>query len=311
MHFINSPIKDVFYYLSLEHKLPLQPTFPISKLEFYSPQEKATIAGDIGYITIRGNYPTSLEKQLAKLINSKINYEQEPDYQKLKNEFDKVIIATGDPQITKNLKQWQKTDVSVKIIGATIKGNFEVTTVKMWLNQNFAPQGYAYLLPFEEKLASIALATPYDIVDWKELWQKFLNQLNFNFEVKDTFQIDKYEIGKSKTQAFDNTYLVGNAGGFIMPFLGFGQFSAIESSLLAVEAITQNKDYNQLTKRLRRDYQASYKLRKIIGAMSNQHYDKLVKSLNNKLVKQLFLQRKINLTKLIAWLSTPFASRLN
>ncbi|SJZ49777.1 Dehydrogenase (flavoprotein) [Selenihalanaerobacter shriftii] len=306
LHLINLPITDAFYYLSLNQEIPLQPTLPIRKIKFYGPNENATIIGDIGYITIRGNHERSLENQLGKLIKSKIKHNQRPDYQSLKDNFDKVIIATGDARTTKKLDQWQHTDVSVKIIGATIEGKFEPTTVKMWLNHNLAPQGYAYLLPFGHKLASLAIATLHDTVNFKELWNNLLEELNFEFKIKDTFQIDHYEIGRPKTNEFNNTYLIGQAGGFIMPFLGFGQFSSIESGILVKKAITEDKNYDILTKNLKNDYQNSYKLRKIIGGMSNKQYDKLVKSLNNKTVKKMFLQRKINITKLIGWLSSPF-----
>lgn len=304
MHFINLPITDVFYYLSLNHEIPLQPTLPIRKIQFHSANEQATITGDIGYITVRGNHERSLENQLAKLVKSKIKYDQKPDYQQLKKKFDKIIVATGDPQTTKNLNQWQQTDVSVKIIGATIEGEFEPTTVKMWLNNNFAPQGYGYFLPIGNKLASIAIATPHDIVDWETLWDKFLAQLNFDFRIKDTFQIDHYEIGRAKTQQFDNTYIIGHAGGFIMPFLGFGQFTSIESGILVAKALVKNKNYNKLTKNLRKDYKTSYKLRKIMAKMNNSQLDKLVKTLNNNTVKRMFLQRKINVAKILGWLSS-------
>ncbi|GAB6098319.1 NAD(P)/FAD-dependent oxidoreductase [Halanaerocella petrolearia] len=307
MHLINLPITDAFYYLSLNHELPLQPTLPIRKIKFYGPTETATIVGDIGYITARGNHERSLENQLAKLVSCPIKLNTEPDYNTLKESFDKVIIATGDPATVKNLGQWQQTDISVKIIGATIEGKFEPTTVKMWLNHNFAPQGYGYLLPLGHKLASLAIATPHDIVDSDKLWTKFLSQLNFSFRIKDTFQIDKYEIGRTKTQQFNNTYIIGHAGGFIMPFLGFGQLSSIESGLLVTKSIINRIDYNKLTKSLRNDYQTSYKLRKLMASLSNTQYDKLVHKLNNRTIKKIFLQRKINLAKIIGWLSSPLA----
>lgn len=306
MHFINLPITDVFYYLSLNQEIPLQPTLPIRTMKFYSANQEATITGDIGYITVRGNHERSLENQLGKLVKSEIKYDQKPDYQDLKEEFNKVVIATGDPRTTKKLDQWQQTDVSVKIIGATIEGEFEPTTVKMWLNNDFAPQGYCYLLPIGNKLASIAIATPQDTVDWEKLWNKFTGQLKFDFRIKDTFQLNHYEIGQAKTQQFDNTYLIGHAGGFIMPFLGFGQFSSIESGLLAAKAINKDQNYNQLAKNLRKDYNLSLKLRKVMAKMSNFHFDKLVKTLNNKTVQKMFLQRKINLAKILSWLSFPW-----
>jgi flavin-dependent dehydrogenase len=306
MHFINLPITDTFYYLNLNHEIPIQATLPIRKIKFFGPSETATIIGDIGHITVRGNHERSLENQLAKLVKSKIKYNIRPNYHDLKKEFDKIIIATGDPSTTKKLKQWKKTDVSVKIIGATIEGKFEPTTVKMWLNNDFAPQGYGYFLPLGHKLASIAIATPHDIVDWNKLWNTFLAQINFEFRIKDTFQLDHYEIGQTKTQEFDNTYLIGNAGGFIMPFLGFGQFSSIESGLLVAKAINKNQNYNKLTKNLRKDYLQSYKLRQLMAKMSNTQYDKLIKALNNQTIKKMFLQRKINIAKIIAWLSSPF-----
>lgn len=170
----------------------------------------------------------------------------------------------------------------------------------MWLNHNLAPQGYAYLLPFGHKLTSIAIPTPHDIVDWKQLWSNFLDQLDFEFRIKDTFQIDHYEIGQVKTQQFNNTYLIGHAGGSIMPFLGFGQFSSIESGILVSQAIIEGENYNKLTNRLKKDYKVSLKLRKLFAKMSNDQYDKLVRVLNNQTVKKMFLQRKINLAKIIS-----------
>jgi flavin-dependent dehydrogenase len=309
MHIINSPVTDVFYYLNLDCELPLQPTLPIRKIEFFGPTSKATIIGDIGYITIRGNHAYSLENQLAKLVTCDIKYKQTPHYNQLKKNFSKVIIATGDPITTKRLNQWQQTDVSVKIIGATLEGNFSPTTVKMWLNHELAPQGYGYLLPLGHKLASLAIATQHDRVDWEELWNKFLEQLDFEFRIKDTFQINHYEIGRAKTHHFNDTYIIGHAGGFIMPFLGFGQFSSIESGRLAAQAIKENKNYNKLTSSLKQDYKTSLKLRRLMARMSNSQYDKLVQALNYKTAQQLFLQRKVNLLNWLSKLITPLVSR--
>lgn len=149
MHIINLPITDVFYYLSLNRELPLQPTLPIRKIIFYGPTNKATIVGDIGYITIRGNHERSLENQLAKLVDSPINYNNKPDYQKLKREFDEVIIATGDPRTIKRLINGNKQMSQLKLLELQLKVNLIQLQLKCGLTIILPPRVMLICCPLD------------------------------------------------------------------------------------------------------------------------------------------------------------------
>ncbi|MGI6113541.1 MAG: NAD(P)/FAD-dependent oxidoreductase, partial [Mahellales bacterium] len=305
MQILHRPIKDAFEYLAEKYSLYLQPLNPIKRIVFISEERRTEIEGPLGFITVRGRHPQSLEKQLAQNIKSKIIFKSKKSYQDLIREFDIVVVANGDTTYSQLLTNFT-TDVSVNLEGVLVKGKFDPYTVTMWLDNRYSPSGYCYMLPFDEENANISLATPINNAPIDHLWEKFIYSMGMNIKIIDKFKVENYVIGRPDNQRIGNTFLIGNAGGNIMPFLGFGQFGAMLSGIYCGQAISHNMDYNHLTRNLRRSYKNSLTLRAVMEKMDNNHFNALVNILSIPMVKKMMANTRFPVLSPISRMLKPF-----
>ncbi|MGE4282997.1 MAG: NAD(P)/FAD-dependent oxidoreductase [Clostridia bacterium] len=306
MEILDRPVQDIFSLLSMEHGLYLKATNVINKIMINSPKETAEIEAFVGYITIRGRHEYSLEKQIAANLKKSIYFNSQKTIEDLLYDYDKLVLATGDGSYSEKLQNYT-THIRVNLKGATIEGSFDPHTVIAWLNNNFAPQGYAYLIPFNSREANVVIGYPnyehnkkYDI---DKLWTNFLNSFNFRFRVTDQFQITNYQIGISDKCKVGNILFTGNCFGTIMPFLGFGQNAAMLTGIYAGLDICDKGKYEKHLKTLRASYFDSLALRKKLEKMNNDDYDTLVRLLKSPIGKQIFTNKKFNFLKYAAKVS--------
>jgi flavin-dependent dehydrogenase len=178
---LNRPVKDCIAFFAEAHGIYLKPSSNIKKMTIYSENEKAVIEGHLGFLNIRGRESDSFEKQLEKQVKSPIHFHSEHSYEALLHDYTHVILATGDAAYTKKIQDFQE-DLTVTLKGATVEGKFDRFSVFIWLNNDLAPKGYAYLLPFSDTEANIVIALPEypennekDIeILWDKLYIEFL-----------------------------------------------------------------------------------------------------------------------------------------
>jgi flavin-dependent dehydrogenase len=305
MDILTRPIKDSFSYLADQFDLHLQPLHPISKLTMVSEHNQVDFSGHFGFITVRGRHPQALSKQVAKKIKSKIYFNSKKTYDDLLKEYDTILMATGDGRDVRNIQPFN-TDVSVKILGFTLKGEFNPGQVKIFLNNDLSPKGYVYLLPYDEENANIAIATPVNHADMSILKERLLQFIDISSKITDEFKIEDYIIGRPEKSRIGNTYFIGNCGGNIFPFMGFGQFGAMLSGLLAADSIIYNIDFDEQIQFLRKSYGRSLILRRFMEEMDNENFDKMVKVLQGKVGERLFHSNKINPLKAASYLMYPY-----
>ncbi|MBZ4644659.1 MAG: hypothetical protein JG777_148 [Clostridia bacterium] len=300
MEILDRPVQDIFSLLAREYGLYLKAANVINKIIIKSPKETATIQDFIGYITIRGRHEQSLEKQIAANIKKRIIFNSDRTVEDLLKNYDKVVLATGNGSYSEKFNNYT-AHVPVNLKGATIEGDFDPNTVIAWLNNNFAPQGYAYLIPFNQKEANVVIAYPNYEHNKKyyidRLWDNLLNSFNFRFRIIDQFQITDYQLGIAKKCKIDNIFFVGNCFGTTMPFLGFGQTGTILSGIYAGMDICGKSKYEREIKKLRNSYFDSLALRREMEKFNNNDYDRLVKLFNTKLGKKVFINKKVNFLK--------------
>ena len=65
----------------------------------------------------------------------------------LEKDFDWIIIATGDPTISRELGVWS-TDTEAFLKGCIVKGKFDLGVSKIWLNTNLSKHCMVYFAPF-------------------------------------------------------------------------------------------------------------------------------------------------------------------
>lgn len=301
---LERPITDIFQILSDRYDLQLHPISPIHKIEFYSSKETAVIEGNLGFITARRSHENSLERQLLNKIQGKIIYNIVPKYSDLIKEYDYIVIATGDTAYTQEFQPFQ-TDVRADMVLAQIEGEFNPDTVQMWLNNDFAPKGYCYILPMNKTTALAAIGSPLIQSNIKEHWNHFVKNCGRQFTVLETRDVKDYMMGRPASGRIGNVFLIGNAGGFIMPSFGFGQTPVMLSGIKAARAIALGEDYDAFFKEMQRDYLLSLTMRRLWERMENHHFDSLVKALNSSLAKKIFENKRINFLKLASRLLAP------
>ncbi|MDD2497854.1 MAG: NAD(P)/FAD-dependent oxidoreductase [Desulfitobacteriaceae bacterium] len=309
---LNRPIFDSLAYFSEQYGIYLHPTANIKKLVLHSEKNQAVIHGHLGFTNIRGRHEDSFEKQLARQVKSNIIYNSQYSYEQLLKDFTHVVLATGDAAYAIKIQDYRK-DLTVHLRGATVTGNFDPYSAAAWLDNQLAPKGYGYFIPFSEKEANIVIAFPeYQeniSLDINKLWENFFYKTcedhQQNLKITDNFEISGYIIGICKYPRIGNTFFTGNCFGSIMPFLGFGQFAAILTGIYAAYDLCGLGKYEKLTIPLRKSYENSLALRRSMEKLSNHKMDILVKRLNGTLGNKLFNSKHYNPLKLVSRLLKP------
>ncbi|MGC7873132.1 NAD(P)-binding protein [Desulfosporosinus sp. SYSU MS00001] len=310
---LNRPIADCYAYLSEKHNIYIQPLSNIRRITVSSENAQATLHGQLGFLNVRGRDRDSLEFQLSKQVKSEIIFNSQYTYENLLQNFTHIVLATGDAAYTAKIQDFRQ-DLTVTLKGATVEGSFDKHHVGVWLNNNFAPQGYGYLLPFSEKEATITLGYPdyphNQKFDLKSLWEKYYQRvcrdLQQDLRVTDNFEVTRYIIGICSSPRLGNTFFTGNCFGAIMPAYGFGQLPAILTGIYAAKDLCGLGNYRELIKPLKQSYKYSLALRRAVEKLDNNKLDRLVRLIDTELANNLITNPYINLMKLLGFALRPY-----
>ncbi|MBO8137674.1 MAG: NAD(P)/FAD-dependent oxidoreductase [Desulfotomaculum sp.] len=286
------PNRDPVEYLKSEFNIQLKPLRKMRKVEMRMPGIRRDVTGNLGYFFLRGQYEGSIEDQLCKKLRSKINYNVHADYEKLFKEYDYVIVCTGNSHVAKTLGLWDNLFQSY-LRGAVVLGKFEPDKLIMWYNDT----GYVYLTPFSEDMASLVLIVrniaPEELDDY---WHLFWENGNFDYKIIESFTLEHIS-GLVYPHQVGNVLLAGNAGGFLEPFLGFGQINAIRSGVYAAQAVAQKKDYEKLLEPLNTDVSRSTLLREYLNISGNRSINLVTWGVTLPGIKQLIYNSRIDVLK--------------
>ncbi|ABN51410.1 MAG TPA: dehydrogenase [Hungateiclostridium thermocellum] len=291
------PIKDAIKYIKKNFDISITPVNTVNTLTHYSPNRKTVIKGNFGFFLKRGRDKDSLPMQLfSHLKTSKINFNTYGDIDPLAKEFDYVVVANGNTVFTNQLGCWYPT-IKTYIRGAVLLGDFDPNNLIMWINKDYCKNGYAYLSPFNSKKASVILVVT--DVNEKEIdhyWKAFLDYENINYTIVEEFK-QAHDTGFAYPHKVDNIYFVGNAGGAIDPFLGFGQLNSIEMGVMAARSIANGDDYERLLKRVTKHNQQLYQMRKAFNTADNDTYDSLLASIGFPGIRHLLYNTRFDVVK--------------
>ncbi len=264
------PEGDPVRYLEREFNIKLNPLAKMNKVKMCMPGITREVKGNLGHFFLRGHQQGSVETQLSSMVKSKVHYNVKADYEELSREYDYVVVCTGNYHEAKTLGLWDDLFHSV-LRGAVVLGEFDVNTLIMWFNKKYNDTGYAYLTPFSSDMASIVLIVrnigPEEMDDY---WHMFWENENFDkhFKIIESFTLE-HTAGLVCPHQLNNILLAGNAGGFLEPFLGFGQIAAIRTGVYAAQAIAQGKDYEKLVEPINVDISWSTLIREYMNISGN------------------------------------------
>lgn len=316
MPIFTRPIKDDCAYLSENHGIFLRPLANISKMTLYSEKRQGIINGHSGYINLRGRVDESFESQLFRQVKSEIYFNSKVSYEELQKDFTYVIMATGDAAYAVKARNFH-VDLTVTLKGATVEGRFDRHQAAVWLDNNLAPKGYGFLLPYSEKEAVITIGYP-DYPEnrsfngepfWDRFYSKVCQNLEQNLKITDQFEINRYIMGLCKQSRLGSTFFVGNCFGTMMPAFGFGQMASILTGIYAAYDLCGHGIYEELVKPLRESYDNSLVLRHAMEQMDNHKLDLLVSLVNNRFANKILTNQKYNPLKYVSSVLKPFIKR--
>lgn len=161
----------------------------------------------------------------------------------------------------------------------------------------YARSGFGYLVPLSKSNASIILVATYTQKEEIEnMWHTFLYQEKLDYEMIETFETE-LDISITDKHQIDNMFLIGNAGGVLDPFLGFGLLNAVESAVYAAESIKHGGDYEKKVKRITDRVDKLIGFRKMMDSIKNEDYDRIVKVIENPIVKRVMYRTNLDVIK--------------
>lgn len=223
------------------------------------------------YAVKRGNSEESIDKQLfdqAESLGVTFNF-------KVNSDKDVDIIATG-PAFS--------TEIGY---GHHYKGvDVDPDTIIFLLNDDYAPKGYAYAIPYGNDSVSV-VTTTFDLKSFSKmpmLFSKLIKEVSAFSDLIDGGKKGPVfaKIGFSlmpRTAKIKNKLLVGEAAGFSEADRGFGMHYALESGFLAAKSLMEGLDYDKLWKEsFEKELLKAFKRRLILNRIGNNEYDKLINS---------------------------------
>jgi len=261
--------------LDKKYGIKLSPIHSIDKMIMYTPNKKVSTKGSHGYAFIKGLEEVSLEHQIATYLNVSIKFDTTVKIKDLQRDYDFIVVASGCGGLIEeyNNSLW-KTNFHASVRIAKISGNFELNTMPMWLHKTYCKNGNGYLLAKSHEEAELVLAVSDITIDRLDYyWQEFIIRENLNYNEISHHDI-VHDVGYPITNQIENVYFIGNAGGMIDDFLGFGVQRSIESGIMAARAIVNNEDFNKLIKPFVKDVKRMHEYRKMLNVLNNNDLDR-------------------------------------
>ncbi|OPY58938.1 MAG: glutamate synthase subunit beta [Pelotomaculum sp. PtaU1.Bin035] len=299
LQLMNRPIKDPVEEIKESCHISIKPLNLLKKVIMHASRVSGSVSGNLGYLFERGQAEKSVESQLLAQIKTPVQYNIRADYAVLSKEYDYVVVATGAYDIAKILGCWEDI-FKTWLMGATVLGSFDRNTMNMWLNTEYAGNGYAYLAPFNHRSASLVLVVQNaDRKNIAHYWKKFWQVENFTYEVTALWDLEHVS-GFVYPHQVGNILFVGNAGGFLEALLGFALFGAVRSGVFAARSIVEGRNYEDFLAHLKENIMASIKLRKVLNRFTNRDYDHLIALLTTPGIKQFVYNTNLDVIKYLA-----------
>lgn len=288
------PLQDIFAYYAERYKLYLQPLNTSYLSLNYGPTRAAQIQGFQGHTVARGNHPLALERQLYEQIKSKVHFNRRVQLDDVRSDYDAIVLATGNIADLPS-PVTVRVDRYAHFIHGILRGKFNTRMNKFWLNYDYTPKGYAYLLPLDEGRAQISLVSPDREYLQNIGWPKFQREVfGGHMELESLHEVKNLAIGEPSQMRLGNVIFTGNAAGAITPAMGFGLHVAILTGLHAAEAIAYNIDYDQVMKHHLDEYRWSLALRKTLEALNPHQLDLLIDGMNSFLGRRMIRHGSVN-----------------
>lgn len=277
--------KDPLQYFKREYELDISALSYVREIKMNSPGKEITVKGNLGYLFKRGTQEDSLENQLAKKAGLPIVFDTFIDVNKIKDDFDYIVVANGNTTVPRGLGLLTTT-FSAQSRTAFIIGDFKTDAIIMWMNTEYSKNCYCYLCPVNGKEARLVMLV--NNISHKELeyyWDKFLEIEKIPYKIIETRDLE-HLIGTVNPVRYENLYFTGDSCGLVDNFLGFGALNAVESGLIAGRCIAGKHDYAECIQPFSDFIDILREYRKAMNYMDNKDFDMLLTLLGLPGIKQ-------------------------
>lgn len=298
---ITRPVADPIKYMDKHFGIKLVPLTRLKHVEHYSPNNRVTVSGSLGYLMIRGNENDSVKNQLYHQVKTPVQFNTFVKPEDIEHEFDAVVVADGTWTTPERYGIWQEV-MRTWVKGGIFTGKFKSNTIKLWLDNDLTNGVYVYCAPYDNKSAAIAhVVQGIEHCELNDYWQRFLRSRDI---LKDHDIIESWELphraGTLTTNKVGKVYFIGAAGGGVEPFLGFGQFNAIVTGVMAARSIAHGIDINILLKDMKSKIQELIVLRTLLNKATNRDYDRLLGLMKLPGVRSTIYRTDIDILKLLS-----------
>lgn len=299
LQIMHRPVKDLIKDLHERFHISIKPINPLKKITMYAPGNSGSVYGNLGYFVELGQAPGSVANQILSQVKTPVRFNTRADYSLLAREYDNVVVASGNSEAAKILGCWEDIN-SAWVMGATVLGSFDPYAMKMWVNTDYARQGYAYLTPFNSKSASLVLVvTGANRKNIGCFWNKFWQVENLKYEISALWDLQHIS-GFVYPHRVGNILLAGNSGGVLEPFLGFAMYSSIKSGIYAARSIVEGNSYEEYLEQIKENVRVSIAIRNTIDKYRNEDFGRLVKFLTTPGIKQIIYNTNLDMLKIAA-----------
>jgi flavin-dependent dehydrogenase len=258
-----------------------------------SPAETYSKDKPLFYATKRGDVKASLDRQLFEQADGlQVNFRL--GEAAIPKEVD--VIATGATFAT-------EMGYGHHYKGVSVDGD----TIIFFLNDDYAPKGYAYAIPYGKDEVSV-VTTSFDPSTFNKMPALFKHLI----EKVPVFSglIDGAEKGPAfakigfsyipDSAKLKEMLIVGEAAGFSEADRGFGMHYALESGFLAAKALTEKADYDALWKgAFEGELVKAFKRRLMLNRIGNAQYDQLINAGTNMSADEYVRYKETQNTSLI------------
>lgn len=213
----------------------------------------------------------------------------------------KLLIGADGPNSTvAKAARLKLPDNKLVGVQATIKSNYDSDTVELWFNPGISPEFFGWVIPENENLARVGLATTKNVV--KRLDNFFLKRFNRKIECKRIIA-GAIRYGLIKSSVANRVLLVGDSASQIKPFSGGGIIYGLISAEIASQACIKSlKEEKYDEKFLRENYDDIWKEKLSWPITKGLFYSRVIHSLSENQLSFLFsVFNKIGIRKLLEY----------
>lgn len=298
---ITRPVLDPVIYMDRTYGIKLTPLNELRKVIHHSPNNKVTVSGELGYLMIRGKEETSVKNQLYRQVKSKVHFNTFVEPKDIEDDFDYVVVADGHWTLPTQYGIWQEA-MRTWVVGGTFEGDFEYDTLLMWLDNELTNGAYIYCAPYSKNKAIIAqIIQNIEQEEVNSYWQRFLRSHNIlnKYNLLETWMLP-HHTGFVSTNKVGKIYFIGAAGGGIEPFLGFGQFNAVVTGVMAAKSIARGEDVDILLTDLKKKSEELKMLRPLMNNATNDDFDNLLTYMKTPGLRTMVYKSNMDIIKAIS-----------